>query len=174
MIDARCSVTAICPVNALTELVLLKGSDRCKPDESVFTYIKNGMWVYLTKLVAGKFRAGQLQAMGLESKKYGLHSFRIGNLQQGLVRNNSIAFLKLHSDHHSSAKFGYLHLSASEDAEWKIAWHRIWQRRVFQPSLCSNQTCATCHPKKLLGRHVIIFWTCHLVLDIIILSFLST
>ena len=66
----------------------------------------------LTKQVAGKFLAHQLTSMGLNAALYGLHSFRFGSLMQGLEGNNSVAFLRLHSDHKSDAIFGYLHLPA--------------------------------------------------------------
>ena len=109
---ARCAVQQMCPVLALLDLVNLRGVDKCQDSVSVFTYLKNGSWVILTKAVAGKFLAGQLTAMGLNAKLYGLHSFRVGSIMQGLEGNNSMAFLRLHSDHRSSAIYGYLHMPA--------------------------------------------------------------
>ena len=109
---ARCSVRQMCPVLALLDLVDLKGIDLCRSQDSVFSYYKKGKWVFLTKAVASKFLDGQLRAMGLEAKLCGLHSFRVGSLMQGLEGNNSIAFLRLHSDHRSSAIYGYLHMPA--------------------------------------------------------------
>ena len=109
---APCESAVMCPIAALRDLVKVKGVDKCGPDMSCFTVFKNGSWTNLTKPVAGKFLARQLQSMGLDSSLYGLHSFRFGSLMQGLEGNNTIAFLRLHSDHKSDAIFGYLHMAA--------------------------------------------------------------
>ena len=79
---------------------------------TLFSAMLSGSWLILTKAVAGKMLSSQLTAMGLDSKLYGLHSFRVGSIMQGLEGNNSMAFLRLHSDHRSSAIYGYLHLPA--------------------------------------------------------------
>ena len=109
---ARCAVRQMCPVMALLDLVNLRGVATCGANDSVFTYLKNGSWLILTKAVAGKMLSRQLTAMGLNAKLYGLHSFRVGSIMQGLEGNNSMAFLRLHSDHRSSAIYGYLHMPA--------------------------------------------------------------
>ena len=109
---ARCDVRQMCPVSALLDLVNFKGINNCQAQDSVFSYLKQGQWVILTKSVAGKFLAGQLAAMGLNAKLYGLHSFRVGSIIQGLIGDNSLAYVRLHSDHRSSAIFGYLEMPA--------------------------------------------------------------
>ena len=109
---ARCDVSATCSIAALSDLIRLKGAAQCHAQDSVFSVFKQNSWTCLTKPVAGKFLAGQLSSMGLNARLYGLHSFRFGSLMQGVEGNNSIAFLRLHSDHKSDAIYGYLHMPA--------------------------------------------------------------
>ena len=107
-----CRVKDLCPISALADLVNLKGVEHCGPQDSLFSVYRMGKWDLLTKGEASRQLHRQLGEMGLNPSDYSLHSFRFGGLQEALLSESPLEFIRLHSDHKSDAIYGYLHLPA--------------------------------------------------------------
>ena len=108
-----CRDPMFCPVRAIDTLMELRGVSNCLDSELVFCVPTTGGWAPLTKPLAGRLFGSQLAAMGLDSSAYSFHSFRFGGLQEALLADNPIDLIRIHSDHRSTAIFGYLNLPGS-------------------------------------------------------------
>ena len=90
-----------CPVRALKELAELRGE--CHPREPVFVVPNYGGWSPLTRYHVDTVLTMQIEAAGLDTKKYKFHSFRRGAIQLAIRLEPKIHLIRLQSDHSSAA-----------------------------------------------------------------------
>ena len=97
-----------CPVRALMNLAWMYGPEYVKPETPVFLVpTPDGKFVPIKKAEFLDWLRGRLSGMGLDASKYGVHSFRHGGVQEGLLNEDNRALVQLASDHSSEAIMGY-------------------------------------------------------------------
>ena len=102
-----------CVVSSLKNLTEIPGYP-CGPLDPVLSVpdMKGG-WIPLTKSAATKVYKNQLREMGLNTDKYGWHSFRRGGMQHGPLVVPNLELLRLHGGWQSEAWRIYMDLPAT-------------------------------------------------------------
>ena len=107
-----------CPVSALSSLADMVGRDNITADTPVFVLpTAGGNWAPLIKTDFEKWVYSRLEAAGIDSSSFTLHSFRRGGIQALLFAEPNKALCQVASDHTSEAFNVYCNVPASRRLE---------------------------------------------------------
>ena len=97
-----------CPVQTLAGLVSMYGPQNIKPSSPVFLLpTPSGSFVPLKKSEFVAWFRSRLSEMKLPAEQFGVHSFRHGAIQQGVLNESNRVLVQLASGHASDAVLGY-------------------------------------------------------------------
>ena len=103
-----------CPVSAISNLATMVGSHNLTPDTPVFQLpTAGGNWTPLIKADFEKWVYSRLEAAGIDSSSFTLHSFRRGGIQELLFAEQNKALCQVVSDHTSEAFQVYCNVPAA-------------------------------------------------------------